>query len=101
MAARTVTRDGADVPVTPREFELLLALLRGRGTALSRRDLLRDVWGHKAEVSTRTVDTHVGELRRKLEDDPGRPAYILTVRKHGYRLVARPEAPPGSARVPE
>jgi RimJ/RimL family protein N-acetyltransferase len=50
-------------------------------------ELLRDVWGYDAEVVSRTVDTHVAELRRKLEDDPAHPRYILTVRKAGYRLA--------------
>lgn len=83
---RTVDRGGAPVSLTPRELDLLLALLRAGGAALSRYDLLRDVWGHKAEVETRTVDTHIGELRRKLEGDPKKPRHILTVRKHGYRI---------------
>ena len=72
--------------MTPREFGLLVALLKKDGAAMFRHDLLRDVWGHKAEVETRTVDTHVAELKRKLEPDPAHPRYILTVRKFGYRL---------------
>jgi DNA-binding response OmpR family regulator len=87
-ASRSVSSAGATIPVAPREFALLLALLRAGGSAVSRQDLLRDVWGHKARVTTRTIDTHIGELRRKLEPDPGRPRYILTVRKFGYRLDA-------------
>ena len=86
LASRTVSRDGETALVTPREFGLFLALLKKDGAAMSRHDLLRDVWGHKAEVETRTVDTHVAELRRKLEPDPAHPRYILTVRKFGYRL---------------
>ena len=62
-------RAGTDVPLTPREFGLLVALLRAAGAALSRAALLRDVWRHKADVETRTIDTHIGELRRKLEPD--------------------------------
>jgi len=89
VAARRVVRGGAPVDVAPRELDLLVALLRADGAALSRADLLRDVWGHKADVSTRTVDTHVGELRRKLEPIPSQPRFILTVRKFGYRLDVR------------
>lgn len=85
-AARTVTRDGAAVLLTPKEFDLLLALLRRQGAAASRLDLLREVWEYNAEVMTRTVDMHVAELRRKLEPDPANPQHILTVRKVGYRL---------------
>lgn len=85
-AARTVTRDGAPVQLAPKEFDLLLALIRRRGAVASRMELLRDVWGHQAAVVTRTVDFHISELRRKLEDDPSSPRHILTVRKAGYRL---------------
>ena len=85
-AARTVTKRGAAVALTPKEFDLLLALLRRRGAVASRLELLKDVWGHQAEVMTRTVDIHVAELRRKLEDDPSTPKHILTVWKAGYRL---------------
>lgn len=85
-AARTVTRDRRPVQLAPREFDLLLALIRRRGAVASRMELLRDVWGHRAAVVTRTVDFHISELRRKLEDDPSNPRHILTVRKAGYRL---------------
>jgi DNA-binding response OmpR family regulator len=83
---RTVTRHGAPVALTPMEFDLLIALLRRQGGLASRLELLHDVWGHSAAVLTRTVDTHVAELRRKLEDNPAEPRHILTVRKAGYRL---------------
>jgi DNA-binding response OmpR family regulator len=85
-AARTVLRGGAPVALTPMEFDLLVALIRRRGAVASRHELLREVWGHRAAVVSRTVDTHIAELRRKLEDDPSEPRHILTVRKAGYRL---------------
>ena len=85
-AARMVTRDGAPVALAPMEYELLVALLDRRGAVVSRHDLMRQVWGYDASIVSRTVDTHVVELRRKLEDDPGEPRHILTVRKAGYRL---------------
>jgi DNA-binding response OmpR family regulator len=85
-APRTVTREGAPVDLAPKEFDLLLALCRRHGTVVSRLDLLRDVWGYSDAAITRTVDTHVGELRRKLEKDPSKPRHILTARKAGYRL---------------
>jgi len=85
-AARLVRRCGSEVALTPMEFDLLLALLRRRGAVASRLDLLREVWGHTSAVLTRTVDTHIAELRRKLEGDPSAPRHILTVRKAGYRL---------------
>jgi DNA-binding response OmpR family regulator len=83
--SRTVTRAGLRVDLTPMEFDLLVTLIERRGATASRLDLLRDVWGHSAAVVTRTVDTHVAELRRKLEADPAHPVHILTVRKVGYR----------------
>lgn len=77
------------------EFALLIALMARRGATASRLDLLQEVWGHSAAVVTRTVDTHIAELRRKLEEDPAHPVHILTVRKVGYRLA---DAPPATTR---
>ena len=87
-AARKVVRQGVPVTLAPKEFELLLALVRRRGAAASRADLLREVWDYSADVTSRTVDIHILELRRKLEPDPARPRHILTVYKVGYRLDA-------------
>jgi two-component system, OmpR family, alkaline phosphatase synthesis response regulator PhoP len=84
---RTVTRHGAAVNVTPMELDLLLALIKRKGAVASRIDLLHEVWGHSAAVLTRTVDTHIAELRRKIEEDPAAPKFILTSRKAGYRVV--------------
>jgi two-component system, OmpR family, alkaline phosphatase synthesis response regulator PhoP len=84
---RVVTRDGLAVPLRPKEFDLLGALLRREGRVATRLELLREVWGYHESVLSRTLDTHVGELRRKLERDPAEPRHILTVRKAGYRLV--------------
>lgn len=81
-----VTKEGKPVLLRPKEFELLMALVRRRGNVVGRLELLREVWGYGSDVVSRTVDTHVGELRRKLEQDPAHPRYILTVRKTGYRL---------------
>jgi DNA-binding response OmpR family regulator len=86
-ATRTVHRRGEVVELTPKEFDLLVALLERRGAVISRQELLKEVWGYgNASVNTRTVDVHLSELRRKLEHDPANPRYILTVRKAGYRL---------------
>lgn len=82
-----VYRRGFPVNLRPKEFDLLMALLRRGGRIVSRLDLLREVWGYDADVVSRTVDTHVAELRRKLEDEPANPRYIVTVRKSGYRLA--------------
>jgi len=87
-ASRTVARSGEPVDLTPKEFDLLMALLRRRGAVATRFELLKDVWRYQnADVLTRTVDVHIAELRRKLEDDPSNPRHILTVRKAGYRLA--------------
>lgn len=88
VSARSVTKGDTGVALTPKEFDLLLALVRRRGAVASRIELLKEVWGHQAEVMTRTVDIHIAELRRKLEDDPANPRHILTVWKAGYRLQA-------------
>jgi DNA-binding response OmpR family regulator len=85
-ATYVVRRGGAPVALRPKEFELLMALVRRRGGVASRLELLREVWGYADEVVSRTVDTHVAELRRKLEADASNPDYLLTVRKAGYRL---------------
>ena len=85
-STRTVYRQREAVALTPMEFDLLVALVRRRGAVVSRLDLLHEVWGHSSAVLTRTVDTHIAELRRKLEENPASPKHILTVRKAGYRL---------------
>jgi DNA-binding response OmpR family regulator len=86
LDARVVRREGREIPLTPKEFDLLVALLNRRGAAVSRHELMQEVWGYSVTVLSRTVDTHIVELRRKLERDPANPAHILTVRKVGYRL---------------
>jgi len=85
-ASRSVLKSGKPVPLTPKEFDLLLALLHRQGAVATRMELLTEVWGYSAAVLSRTVDTHVAELRRKLESDAAAPKHILTVRKAGYRL---------------
>jgi len=87
-ACRLVSKEGETVNLAPLEFDLLLALYDRRGAVATRHDLLREVWGHHAAVVSRTVDTHILELRKKLERDPAHPRHILTVRKTGYRLQA-------------
>ena len=86
-AAHTVTRAGAAVALRPKEYDLLVALLARAGGVATRDALLREVWGYERGVTSRTVDTHMAELRRKLEPDPAHPRHLLTVRKTGYRLA--------------
>lgn len=85
--ARTVTRAGRAVQLSPKAFDLLMALIAREGRVITRQELLREVWGYGAFVVSRTVDSHVAELRRKLEDDAASPAHIVTVWKVGYRFV--------------
>lgn len=85
-AARTITRRGESVPLSPKAFDLLLSLVRREGRVASRMELLREVWGYGPLVLSRTVDSHVAELRRRLEDDPANPRHIVTVFKVGYRF---------------
>ena len=86
LACRTVKRGGELCALTPKAYELLLALVRRDGAVAGRNELLKEVWGYGAFVMTRTVDTHVAELRRKLEANPAEPRHIVTVWKVGYRL---------------
>src|SRR5690606_20191602 len=84
-ASRTVTVNQEPVTLTPKAYELLLALVRRQGAVATRVALLKEVWGTAGDVQTRTVDSHVAELRRKLEENAAEPAHILTVWKVGYR----------------
>ena len=83
----TVRRKGEQVLLRPKEYDLLVALLRRKGQVATRAELLEEVWGYSDEVYSRTVDTHVAELRRKLEENAAEPRHILTVRKTGYRIA--------------
>jgi two-component system alkaline phosphatase synthesis response regulator PhoP len=85
-SSRLVTRGGVPCALTPKAYELLLALIRRGGAVVTRNELLKDVWGYSAFVTTRTVDSHVAELRRKVEADPANPRHVKTVWKVGYRF---------------
>ena len=87
-SSRCVRRDGEIVDLAPKEFDLLLELVRREGAVVSRMELMKKVWGHSSVVVSRTVDTHIAELRRKLEKDSANPELIITVRKAGYRVAA-------------
>jgi DNA-binding response OmpR family regulator len=83
---RDVRRGGRSVQLRPKEFELLVALMQRSGALVTRRELLVEVWGYSQDVTSRTVDTHVAVLRRKLGHAPDEPGHIVTVAKVGYRL---------------
>jgi DNA-binding response OmpR family regulator len=86
FATHVVRRGGRAAELRPKEYALLVALLKRGGRVASRLELLREVWGYAEDVMSRTVDTHVAMLRRKLEDDPAHPRHIVTVRTFGYRI---------------
>ena len=86
VEARMVRRGEMPCTLTPKAYDLLMALVKRKGSVVTRPDLLREVWGYGAFVLSRTVDSHVAELRRKLEVDPAHPRHILTVWKVGYRF---------------
>ncbi len=75
------------VPFPPKEFELLETFLRRKGRLLTREFLIEEVWGPDYFGDTKTLDVHVKRLRRKIEEDPHRPAHLLTVRGLGYKFV--------------
>ena len=85
-ASRTVTRASEQVSLTPKAYELMMALVKRKGAVATRVELLREVWDHRAIVLTRTVDSHMAELRKKLEHDPADPKHFITIWKVGYRF---------------
>jgi DNA-binding response OmpR family regulator len=87
-ATRSATLDGRDLGLTRKEFDLLARLARDAGRVVSREDLMSDVWDENWFGSTKTLDVHVGFLRRKLGDDAADPRYLLTVRGVGFLLAA-------------
>jgi DNA-binding response OmpR family regulator len=86
VAARTLTRAGNPVEMTATEFDLLVCLIEARGTALGRDAIFARVWGAGHHGTQRTIDNFVQQLRAKLEPDPQRPRYVVTVRGVGYRF---------------
>lgn len=89
--ARRVYKGKDELQLSAREFDLLTALIKNAGRALSREELLSDVWGESWIGDPRTLDVHVRWLRLKVEDDPASPNYIQTVRGHGYRFAGPEE----------
>ncbi len=86
LDARIVSRNGVSYHMSDKESALLSALMNARGATLSKASLLREVWRYKTTVDTRTVEVHIATLRHKIEADPSKPRFILTVHKKGYRV---------------
>jgi DNA-binding response OmpR family regulator len=84
--ARTLTRADADVPLSPKEFELLAYFAAHPGRALSREQIMTNVWGYDAMVTPRSIDRFVNALRNKIERNPTEPHHIRTVREFGYKF---------------
>jgi len=80
-------RDGEPLDLTPREFRLLGYFLEHSGEVVSREALLDAVWGYDSIPFTRTVDTHIAKLRKKIETDPSDPEHLITVHRVGYKLI--------------
>ncbi len=88
LAAKRVVRDGADVRLTPTEWQLLEILVRNRGRLITQKQLLKDVWGPAYGSESNYLRVYVAQLRRKLEPEPSRPRYLLTEPGMGYRFQA-------------
>jgi len=91
--SRRVFKGEQELQLSAREFDLLTNLMKNAGRALSREELLADVWGDDWIGDPRTLDVHVRWLRLKVEEDPASPHYIQTVRGHGYRFAGPEELP--------
>jgi DNA-binding response OmpR family regulator len=91
-ATRSATMSGSELGLTRKEFDLLARLAQDSGTVVSREDLMADVWDENWFGSTKTLDVHIGFLRRKLGDDAAAPRYLRTVRGVGFQLAAPEDA---------
>ncbi len=84
----TVTKGTDELGLTDLEFDILEYFIKHRGRTVSRKQLLRDVWGISGDITTRTIDRHVASLRKKIEPTPDDPSYLQTVYGIGYKFVA-------------
>jgi two-component system alkaline phosphatase synthesis response regulator PhoP len=88
FSTHEATRNDDPVNFTALEFDILRYLIENKGRTVSRKQLLRDVWGIKQDIITRTIDRHMASIRKKIEPDPSNPQYIETVYGIGYRFNA-------------
>jgi two-component system, OmpR family, alkaline phosphatase synthesis response regulator PhoP len=91
FGALELSSGGTTIHLTLMESELLRHLVRNDGKIVSRKQILEEVWGLHEDTDTRAIDNFVVRLRRYIEDDPGHPRHLLTVRGVGYRFLAQPE----------
>ncbi|MCJ0903301.1 response regulator [Rhodococcus sp. ARC_M6] len=87
LAAKTVSRGGEQVHLTPTEWGMLEMLVRNRGKLVGQKELLREVWGPAYDTETHYLRVYLAQLRRKLEDDPAHPKHLITEAGMGYRFV--------------
>jgi DNA-binding response OmpR family regulator len=90
LAARRVWRDGVEIRMSNKEFDLLSYLIARAGTVVTREELMREVWQTTFWTSAKTIDVHLGWVRRKLGDDTRRPTLITTIRGQGLRFEVSP-----------
>ncbi len=88
FSSHTAHKNGTELQFTALEFSILHYFIQHKGRTVSRRQLLRDVWGIEEDITTRTIDRHVASLRKKIENDPTEPQYIQTVYGIGYKFTA-------------
>jgi DNA-binding response OmpR family regulator len=91
-ASRRVWRDGVEIRMSNKEFDLLHALISRAGEIVTREELMRDVWQTNFWTSAKTIDVHLGWVRKKLGDDTRRPTLITTIRGRGLRFETTPPA---------
>jgi DNA-binding response OmpR family regulator len=87
------SRSGSPLHLTALEFNLLRLFLGSQGKVLTREEILDRIWGKTVYVNSKTVDTHIAHLRRKIEPDPANPKYLLGIRGVGYRFLAESPEP--------
>ncbi len=88
LKKREATKGGRTIELSAREFDLLAYLAQRPGEVVTRERLLETVWDYEKDLQTRTVDVHIGKLRKKIEDDPADPRHLLTVHGVGYKFTA-------------
>ena len=100
-ATRRAWREDSEIVFSRKEFDLLHHLMQRAGTVVSRDELMLTVWNTTFWTSSKTIDVHLGWVRRKLGDDPSQPSLITTVRGHGLRFESEAPSYPNALRPPE
>jgi DNA-binding response OmpR family regulator len=90
---QTASKGGCELPLTAKEFGLLELLIQNEGAVVHRDTILNEVWGYDRFPVTRTVDTFIHSLRKKIENDPSHPVHLITVHGSGYRFVKQDSTP--------